>query len=59
MSIGLDGSGIHGPDAVISMLHDSLTKHGYGEKRCVLHADNCAGDKQIVYTILCTSLLCE
>lgn len=38
-----DGKGIHGPNAVISMLDDALQKFGAGEDECGLHADNCFG----------------
>ena len=36
----------HGPNSVISMLHHYFAKHGLGEKSCVLHADNCAGQNK-------------
>ena len=42
-SIGEDGKLSHGPNAVISMVHDGLTVTGFGEDSCSLHADNCAG----------------
>ncbi|XP_076116844.1 uncharacterized protein LOC143084316 [Mytilus galloprovincialis] len=50
-TIGKDGSLIHGPNAVISMLHHSLTNYGYGERECGLHADNCGGQNKNKYVI--------
>ena len=42
-TIGADGTLTHGPNSVISMLHNALETHGFGEMACVLHADNCGG----------------
>ena len=41
---GQDGSQVHGPNSVISMLDHALTFHGYGEKGAVMHCDNCGGN---------------
>ena len=38
-----DGKGIHGPDAVISMVDHALTNYSHGERTVYLHADNCGG----------------
>ncbi|XP_052059174.1 uncharacterized protein LOC127699838 [Mytilus californianus] len=46
-----DGSLIHGPNTVISMLHHSLTNYGYGEGECGLHADNRGGQNKYKYVI--------
>ena len=46
---GKDGANVHGPNAVISMLHHALTNYGYGEKECDLHADNCGGNLLQIY----------
>ena len=43
LTIGHDGSQLHGPNAVISMLDHALTFYGYGEKGAVMHCDNCGG----------------
>ena len=48
-SIGEDGKLSHGPNAVISMVHDGLSVAGFGEDSCSLHADNCAG-KVLLYS---------
>lgn len=45
-TIGQNGKIAHGPNSVISMLHHHFVKHGLGEKGCVLHADNCAGQNK-------------
>ena len=45
-TIGQNGKMAHGPNSVISMLHHYFAKHGLGEKSCVLHADNCAGQNK-------------
>ena len=45
-TIGQNGKMAHGPNSVISMLHHYFAKHGLGEKGCVLHADNCAGQNK-------------
>lgn len=45
-SIGTDGSKAHGPNAVISMLDNYLSKHCAGKKNLLLHADNCVGQNK-------------
>ena len=45
-TIGHNGKMAHGPNSVISMLHHYFAKHGLGEKSCVVHADNCAGQNK-------------
>ena len=42
-TLGPDGTKAHGPDTVISLVHHGLGNYGYGEKECLIHADNCAG----------------
>ena len=42
-TIGENGTGIKGPNGVISMLHHCLQQNGFGEEECILHCDNCAG----------------
>lgn len=42
-TLGLDVTGSHGPNTVISLVHHGLNTYGYGEKECLLHADNFAG----------------
>lgn len=44
-TMGQNGKLAHGPNSVTSMLHHFFAKHGLREKGCVLHADNCAGQK--------------
>ena len=44
--MGKNGKMAHGPNSVISMLHHYFAKHGLGEKSCVLHDDNCAGQNK-------------
>ena len=38
-----NGTGIKGPNGVLSMLHHCLTENGFGEEDCTIHSDNCAG----------------
>ncbi|XP_060577599.1 uncharacterized protein LOC132734769 [Ruditapes philippinarum] len=45
-SIGADGTGTHGPNSVISMLHHCLENQGFGEKACIMHADNCGSQNK-------------
>jgi hypothetical protein len=40
---GLDGTGTHEPNSVLSMIHRCLQNYGFGEKGLYLHADNCGG----------------
>jgi hypothetical protein len=42
-TIGMDGAGSKGPNGVLSMLDNALSRQGLGEVECHLHADNCAG----------------
>ncbi|KAK3103697.1 hypothetical protein FSP39_021107 [Pinctada imbricata] len=42
-TIGENGTGIKGPNGVISMLHHCLQQNGFGEEECIIHCDNCAG----------------
>lgn len=42
-SITQDGGGVHGPDAVISLLHSRVSKYP-GAEELSLHADNCPGN---------------
>ncbi len=37
-----DGGGTHGPNAIVSMLHDYLERQTYGEDKIELNADNCS-----------------
>jgi hypothetical protein len=56
---GPDGTGTHGPNSVISMLHHSMFRRGFGEKGCVLHADNAGGKLIFIYCVnLLSSFLC-
>lgn len=50
-TLGLDGTGSHGPNTVISLVHHGLSTYGYGEKECLLHADNCAGQNKNKFVI--------
>ncbi|XP_060586615.1 uncharacterized protein LOC132742275 [Ruditapes philippinarum] len=50
-SIGLDGTGTHGLNSVLSMLHHCLHNYGFGEKGLYLHADNCGGQNKNRYTL--------
>ena len=50
--IGRDGSQVHGPNAVISMLDHALTFYGYGEKGAVMHCDNCGGEMKFIFSTL-------
>ncbi|KAK3105662.1 hypothetical protein FSP39_002952 [Pinctada imbricata] len=45
-TIGKDGSRCHGPNSVISMLHEYLRTQSYGEKGAQFHCDNCAGQNK-------------
>ena len=47
-TIGIDGTSCKGPDSVISMLDHALSVWGLGEKRLLLHADNCAGMSMLI-----------
>ena len=49
---GKDGGGCQGPNGTISMLHHALHHYGFGEQRCVIHADNCGGKLNLLITIL-------
>ncbi|XP_062578888.1 uncharacterized protein LOC134240830 [Saccostrea cucullata] len=49
--IGENGAGIKGANGVISMLHHCLTNYGSGEKACVIHCDNCAGENKNRYVL--------
>ncbi|KAK3106537.1 hypothetical protein FSP39_022168 [Pinctada imbricata] len=40
-TIGENGTGIKGPNGVISMLHHCLQQNGFGEEECIIHCDNC------------------
>lgn len=42
-TLGENGKNVHGPNSVISMLDDALSKYSLGEKVLTLHSDNCAG----------------
>eukprot|EP00117_Sycon_ciliatum_P037522 scpid33362/ scgid28055/ len=44
--IGANGKQSHGPNIVVSLLHHFFSQHGYGEKACILHADNCGGQNK-------------
>ncbi|XP_052811833.1 uncharacterized protein LOC128239289 isoform X2 [Mya arenaria] len=46
-----DGGGIHGPDAVISLVDYALTEFGHGERVTTLHADNCGGQNKNRYLL--------
>jgi hypothetical protein len=35
-----------GADAVISLVHHYFENHGLGEKRVIIHADNCSGQNK-------------
>ncbi|XP_077985759.1 uncharacterized protein LOC144440284 isoform X2 [Glandiceps talaboti] len=50
-TIGVDGTGCHGPDTVISLLHHYFEKHCMGEKGANLIADNCGGQNKNRYVI--------
>ncbi|XP_062600192.1 uncharacterized protein LOC134261812 [Saccostrea cucullata] len=50
-TLGLDGTHSHGPDTVISLVHHGLGNYGYGEKECLIHADNCAGQNKNKFLI--------
>ena len=43
-TIGQDGKQTHGPNAVISMVDNGLTRCSFGEPTFKLHADNCGGE---------------
>ena len=45
-TIGPNGTKSHGPNSVVSCLHHFFSEHGLGEKKCCLHADNCAGQNK-------------
>ena len=42
--IGQDGKQTHGPNVVISMADNGLTRCSFGEPTFKLHADNCGGE---------------
>ncbi|XP_052778849.1 uncharacterized protein LOC128216328 [Mya arenaria] len=46
-----DGGGIHGADAVISLVDYALTEFGHGERVTSLHADNCGGQNKNRYLL--------
>ena len=50
-TIGPSGSKAHGPNSVISMLHHYLEIHSSHEKKCHLHADNCAAQNKNRYIV--------
>ncbi|XP_061178380.1 uncharacterized protein LOC133187022 [Saccostrea echinata] len=50
-TLGLDRTHSHGPDTVISLVHHGLGNYGYGEKECLIHADNCAGQNKNKFLI--------
>ena len=43
-TIGPDGSLVHGPNAVISMVDCALESHNQNDVNCTIHVDNCAGN---------------
>lgn len=43
-TIGVDGKEIHGPNAILSMMHHAMMTHGYGEMAATIHADNASGE---------------
>ena len=45
-TIGQDGKKSHGPNTVASLLHHFFCVHGFGEKGCILSADNCGGQNK-------------
>ena len=49
--IGLNGTNVHGPDAVISMLDHYFDTHSLNEPICHLHADNCVGQNKNRYVL--------
>lgn len=50
-TIGPDGTKVHGPDSVISMLDWALQNHNSDETSCTIHADNCCGQNKNQYVI--------
>lgn len=52
-TIGPDGTKVHGPDFVMSMLDWTLENHNSGEMSifCTIHADNCCGQNKNQYVI--------
>lgn len=48
-SIGVDGKLSHGPNSVISMMHDGFERAGKQEEFCSLHADNCGGSFSFLF----------
>lgn len=50
-TIGPDGTKVHGPDSVISMLDWALENHNSGEMSCTIHTDNCCGQNKNQYVI--------
>ena len=50
--MGPDGKGIHGPDAIISMVDHALSNYTRGEKSMTLHADNCGGLYKNAYEVI-------
>ncbi|KAK3088694.1 hypothetical protein FSP39_022485 [Pinctada imbricata] len=50
-TIGENGTGIKGPNGVISMLHHCLQQYGFGEEECIIHCDNCAGENKNRYVL--------
>ncbi|XP_056013929.1 uncharacterized protein LOC125667802 [Ostrea edulis] len=49
--MGENGAGVKGSNGVISMLHHCLTTFGSGEKECIIHCDNCAGENKNRYVL--------
>ncbi|KAJ8308706.1 hypothetical protein KUTeg_013580 [Tegillarca granosa] len=50
-TVGEDGRNVHGPNSVISMLDDALSKYSLGERVLTLHSDNCAGQNKNMYVM--------
>ncbi|KAJ8313354.1 hypothetical protein KUTeg_009140 [Tegillarca granosa] len=50
-TIGLDGSNIHAPDSVFSMVDWALENHNSGETVCSIHADNFGGQNKKQYVL--------
>ena len=49
--IGVNGTKVHGVDAVISMLDHYFDTHSLNEPNCHLHADNCVGQNKNRYVL--------
>ncbi|XP_060600079.1 uncharacterized protein LOC132753609 isoform X1 [Ruditapes philippinarum] len=50
-TIGPDGKGTHGPDAVLSMVDWTLQNHANQTPALSIHSDNCPGQNKNRYTI--------